>query len=150
MYLCDKPSIERRAIDEGSHESEPSHDLIIDFFILVLLQIKRETERDRIHKLFILLPTYVYETIGEMLLHQFRIHIECAIDGAVGHKGMSLEEHLSNTSQTFQHLVQSSLSLSLFLVLFYKQIIYRSHANRKTIGAQYIYIYKIYMLNCDL
>lgn len=48
MYLCDKPSIERRAIDEGSHESEPSHDLIIDFFILVLLQIKRETEREHV------------------------------------------------------------------------------------------------------
>lgn len=64
-------------------------------------------------------------------------------------KGCRLKNTLATQAKR-SSILCSLLSLSLFLVLFYKQIIYRSHANRKTIGAQYIYIYKIYMLNCDL
>lgn len=73
MYLCDKPSIERRAIDEGSHESEPSHDLIIDFFILVLLQIKRETERER---------EYINSSADCLLTYMKRLEKCCCISSA--------------------------------------------------------------------
>lgn len=73
---------------------------------------------------------YVYKTISEILLHQFRIHVEHAIDAAVGQKGMSLEEHSGNADQTFQHLEIAS----------YEQTLNRAHANGKTITAKYYYI----------